>query len=65
MQSKELIVYIDGSYYKYHNLYVDHLHEITEKGHLIVYERDSHTGEEAIKAEFREWSYYIIEADSF
>lgn len=64
MNSKTLIIYVNDSYYKYYDLFQQHLYEISDKKVLTVYTRDQRTGEESVKAMFRTWEYLIIEEDS-
>lgn len=58
---KTLVIYVTGSYYKYHKLYVEHLFGIDEHQVLHVYRRDHATGEEFTIASFRTWDYFVIE----
>ena len=59
--SKMLIVNAGDDVYKYHYLYTNFLFEVNSLGHLTVLERDPNTGEEKLKASFREWSSYIVD----
>lgn len=59
--SKTLIIYIGDSHYKYYDLYIEHVYEITTTKTLIVYKRDRHSGEETICSHFNTWDYFIIE----
>jgi len=60
IDARTLIVYVNDSHYKYYNLFVDHLYEISDSN-LIVYSRDSSSGEEKTIACFRTWDYFIID----
>lgn len=62
--SKTATVCYKGSYQKYSRVFEDHLIEIKD-GILTVYERDHSTGDEQIKAQFKDWDYYQIEEDIF
>lgn len=64
MSSKTLIIYVNDSYYKYYELFQQHLYEINDKNVLTVYTRDHRTGDESVKAMFRTWEYFVIEEDS-
>ena len=64
MSYKTLIIYVQDSYYKYFDLFNQHLYEIDDKKVLTVYNRDLRTGEEMVKAKFNVWNYFIIEEDS-
>ena len=59
--SKTLIVYCNESHYKYYDLFVEHLYEVTDAGHLIIYQHDTVTGDDAECAYFKKWDYFLIE----
>jgi len=58
--AKTLIVYVDGSFFRYYDLYKEHLYELKD-GDLLVYTRDLVTGDEALTACFRHWNYFTID----
>ena len=58
---RTLIVYTCDSHYKYYNLFSEHLYEVTSNSNLIVYQRDTATGDEKTVSHFRNWDYFIIE----
>lgn len=58
-----LVVYWEGSYQKFADLYRLYLFEIDEKNILKVYKIDQVTHEEHLIAAFRTWNYFLIEED--
>jgi hypothetical protein len=58
--SKTLIVYTKDSHYKYFDLFHEHIHEVCDSD-LLIYKRNTTTGEESLIAYFKTWDYFIIE----
>ena len=60
---KTLVVYVKDSYYRYPELYVDFLFYADKGGDLIIYSRDTSSGEEKVCARFKTWDYFIIDEE--
>jgi hypothetical protein len=58
--SKTLIVYVEGSFFRYYELYKEHLYELKD-GDLLVYCREQVSGEEWLTARFRNWNYFTVD----